>query len=94
MMMMEYPHLPIYNFKNTKTKKVTTEMMSISERDKYLEENPHIVQVPPDAINVADAVRIGVTKPPSDFQKHVLGRIKEKHPLGFVGKGRFQIPRG
>lgn len=86
--------MPIYNFRNKKTKKVFTEMMSISELEKFLEENPHIVQVPPDVINVADAVRIGVTKPPSDFQKHVLGHIKEKHPLGFVGKGRFQIPRG
>jgi hypothetical protein len=69
-------------------------MMSISEREKFLADNPHIVQIPPDSINVADAVRIGVTKPPSDFQKHVLGPIREKHPLGHVGKGRFQIPRG
>ena len=69
-------------------------MMSNSEKEKYLSDNPHIEQIPPDSVNVADAVRIGVTKAPSDFQKHILGRIKEKHPKGNVGKGHFQIPRG
>jgi hypothetical protein len=31
-------------------------------------------------MNIVDPVGIGVTKPPADFQKYVLGRIKEKVP--------------
>ena len=37
---------------------------------------------------IGDPVRIGVTKAPSDFQKYVLGRIKEAHPKGNVERSR------
>jgi len=35
-----------------------------------------------------DPVRLGITKAPADFQKYVLGRIKEAHPLGNVERTR------
>ena len=80
--------MPIYTFRNKKTDETFTDLMSISEKEKYLSENPDIEQVPM-AVNMGDAVRLGVTKPPSDFSKYVLGRIKERHPKGNIGKGRF-----
>lgn len=67
--------MPIYTFRNTKTNEEYTEMMSISSKEKYLQENSHIEQVIT-VPNFADAVSLGVTKPPADFQKHVLGRVK------------------
>ena len=36
--------MPTYTFENTKTGKVYDEYMSISERETYLEQNPHIQQ--------------------------------------------------
>lgn len=55
--------MPTYTFKDTKTKKVWEDMMSISEMEKFLEENPHVQQVPTQ-MNIGDAVRMGITKPP------------------------------
>ena len=37
--------MPTYTFENTKTGKVYDEYMSISERETYLEQNPHIKQL-------------------------------------------------
>ena len=37
--------MPIYTFHNTKTGKVYTEMMSISEMEQYLQKNKHIKQI-------------------------------------------------
>lgn len=68
--------MPIYTFRNKNTSEEYTDMMSISSKEKYLAENPHIEQVIT-VPNFADPVSIGVTQPPADFTKHVLGRIKE-----------------
>jgi putative FmdB family regulatory protein len=40
------------------------------------------------APGIGDPVRLGVTKAPADFQKYVLGRIKEAHPRGNVERSR------
>ena len=37
--------MPTYTFENTKTGKVYDEYMSISDRETYLEQNPHIKQL-------------------------------------------------
>jgi putative FmdB family regulatory protein len=37
---------------------------------------------------LVDAVRIGVKKAPADFQKYVLGRIKDSVPGNVIGKGK------
>jgi hypothetical protein len=68
--------MPFYSFENKKTKKTVTLEMKIAERDQYVKDNPHMVQVLTPPV-IADSVRIGVTKPPADFQKYVLGRVKE-----------------
>jgi uncharacterized protein YnzC (UPF0291/DUF896 family) len=68
--------MPIYSFQNKTTGEEFEEQMSMDELDKYLKKNKHIRQILT-KINVVDPVGIGVTKPPSDFQKYVLGRVKE-----------------
>lgn len=83
----------IYNFYDKKKKRSFTDSMTISEKDKFLKENPHIEQRPPSKMNLGDAIRMGVTKPPSDFQKYVLGRIKARHPLGNVERKAGSIVR-
>lgn len=40
----------------------------------------------------ADPYAIGIQKPPADFQKYVLGRIKDKHPNSQIERRR-SIPR-
>lgn len=71
--------MPIYTFENKKTGEQYDVEMSMSEREIYLTDNPDIFQVL-SSLNIGDPVRLGVTKPSSDFRKHVLGRIKEAHP--------------
>ena len=68
--------MPYYTFQDTTTEEIFVLEMTIAEREQFLKDNPNLYQmvVP---IPVVDPVGIGVTKPPSDFSKYVLGRIKE-----------------
>lgn len=83
--------MPIYTFVNDKTNETFEEMMTIAEMESFLEENKHIRQVIT-KVNITDPMSLGVTRPPSDFQKHVLGKIKKGHPKGSVEK-RWTIPK-
>lgn len=67
--------MPIYTFRNTETNEEFTDMMSMSAKEKYLTENKHIEQVIT-VPNFVDPVTVGAKKPPVDFQKHVLSRVK------------------
>lgn len=85
--------MPIYSFRDTKTGKEFTESMKIAELDAYLEANPNVEQVIT-VPNIVDSVGIGITRPPVDFQKHVLGRVKAKTPGATeVGNKRWDIPK-
>lgn len=66
--------------------------MTIAELDDYKKNNPNMEQVL-STMNIVDPVGIGVKKPPSDFTKHVLGRIKKNNPLGGAIERRWNIPR-
>lgn len=39
-----------------------------------------------------DSVRLGITKPPSEFMTDVLGRIKASVPGNNIGQGKFKMP--
>ena len=71
--------MPIYTFENRITGEQYNAEMSMADRETYLSDNPDVFQVLTN-LNIGDPVRLGVTKPSSDFRKHVLGRIKEAHP--------------
>ena len=47
--------MPTYDFENTETGEVFEEMMSISAREKYLKDNPHIRQLV-SGINIVSGV--------------------------------------
>lgn len=85
--------MPIYTFMNNKTKKEVDISMSMAEHEEYVKNNPHMKQVFRQ-MNVVDPVGIGVTKPPSDFQKHVLGKVKAANPKAdAIASKRWGIPK-
>lgn len=70
--------MPTYSFHDTETEEEFELQMSYEELKEFLADNPKVNQT--FRMNIVDPVGIGVTKPPADFQKYVLGRIKEKVP--------------
>jgi|TARA_A100001388_G_C28534765_1_gene387350 predicted nucleic acid-binding Zn ribbon protein len=68
--------MPTYTFENTKTGKVFDEYMSISDRETYLEQNPHIKQLI-NKINIVSGT--GGIKNDSGWNDN-LQRIAEAHP--------------
>lgn len=81
----------IYSFIDTETEEEFELEMTYDQLKTFLEANPRFNQT--FKMNVVDPIRMGVTKPPQDFQKHVLGRVKEAHPLGNAIERRNTIPR-
>lgn len=66
--------MPVYTFENTETGEEYDLTLKYEEMLKYLEENPKVNQV--FRMNLVDPVGIGISKPPSDFSKYVLGKVK------------------
>ena len=69
--------MPLYEFKNTETGELVEKFMSISAREDYLSQNPHMEAVISGGSAFIDPVRLGVRKPDQGF-KEVLQRIHEK----------------
>tara|TARA_A200000159_G_C7328431_1_gene341943 strand:+ start:111 stop:362 length:252 start_codon:yes stop_codon:yes gene_type:complete len=74
--------MPIYDFKNTETGEIEeNRIMSISQREQYLKDNPHmtthISQAPP----LGDPIKLGVTKTPDSFND-LLKTIKKETSKG------------
>ena len=65
----------IYSFEDTQTNEQFELSMSYDELMLFLEENKQVHQV--FKMTLVDPVGIGVTRPPSDFQKYVLGKVKQ-----------------
>lgn len=85
--------MPTYCFLNNDTGEEFEETMPMAEREAYLQSNPNITQVF-SRLNIGDPVRLGVTKPPADFMKGVIGRMQESIPGNRLrDTGKFQIPK-
>ena len=85
--------MPNYTWLNKETNEEHTNTMTIAERDEYEKNNPHLQQVLRN-FTMVDPISIGVTKPPADFQKYVLGRIKSAVPhADAVASKRWDIPK-
>lgn len=82
--------MPTYNFRNTETGEITEEFMSISAREEYLKNNPHLESYIDSAPMLCDPVRIGVRKMDSGF-KEVLQKIHEKTPKSQLKKSSSQL---
>jgi hypothetical protein len=63
----------IYSFIDTETEEEFELEMTYDQLKAFLESNPRFNQT--FRMNIVDPVGIGVTKPPSDFQKYVLGKV-------------------
>ena len=83
--------MPMYSFEDTETGEEFELEMTYEQLKPFLEKYPNLNQT--FRMNLGDPVRMGVTKPPSDFQKHVLGKVKEAHPLGGAVERRYSIPK-
>jgi hypothetical protein len=67
--------MPKYSFVIKETGEEYEMTLTYDELIQYLEEHPGVNQK--FRMNVVDPVGIGVTKPPSDFSKYILGKVKE-----------------
>lgn len=85
--------MPNYTYKNRKTKKLVELSMTISEMERFEEENSASFERIYSTVNVVDPAGIGVSKPSNDFTKHVLGRIKANHYKSEIGNARWKIPK-
>jgi hypothetical protein len=90
--LMENTDMAIYTFRNKKTGEEVDISMPISEIVDYEKSNPHLERVY-SKMNIVDPVGIGITRPPSDFSKYVLGKVKAANPHTEVGKGRWDIKK-
>jgi len=71
--------MPTYDFENTKTGEVTTEMMSIAELDDFKAKNPHMKQLIT-RVNISSGV-VGVGSMRNDNGwREMQSRIAEAHP--------------
>ena len=70
--------MPRYTFLNTETEEQYDLYLSMSERETYLQENPHVKQLILGAPAIGDSVRLGLRKPDDSF-RDVLKNVKHHH---------------
>ena len=75
--------MPSYTFLNTTTGETFNEIMSISERENFLAQNPHVQQQIVSAPSLGDSIRMGLKKPDDGFRDR-LREIKKAHSRGFT----------
>ena len=76
--------MPKYAFRNTKTGEIFDEMMTISAKEQYLKDNPHIQQMV-SGINIVSGVA-GTSYRQDSGWKDNLSRIAEAHPQSNLAK--------
>ncbi len=77
--------MPTYEFLNSETGEEFERLMSISAREDYLKENPHIVPVisAPTIVSGVSTSNSRQGKVPDGF-KEVLSKVAEAHPTSTV----------
>ena len=70
--------MPTYRFYNKRTKKEHTDLMSISEMEKFIKKK-HIKILPPTTLNIVSSVGNIDSKTDSGW-KEVLSKVSEAHP--------------
>lgn len=71
--------MPVYTFRNKKTGEIWDDMMSISESEKYLSENPDIEKdITGSFPAMHSGIGLGLRKPDEGF-KDVLSNIKKNN---------------
>jgi hypothetical protein len=83
--------MPTYTFKVLETEEIVEFEMKISEYDEFVASHPDLERYHESMLFI-DSVRLGIKKPPEDFQKFVIDRIKEKNPHHRM-ESRWETPR-
>jgi hypothetical protein len=77
--------MPLYDFKDSNTGDVFEKMMSISSKEQYLKENPHIQSYISGMPPLIDPVVLGIRKADNGF-KEVLQKIHSRAPGSDLNK--------
>jgi hypothetical protein len=77
--------MPVYTFEDIETQEQFDLVMSYDELEEFLKNNKQVNQV--FKMNIVDPAGIGVSRPPADFQKYVLGKVKQ---MPGADKGQFE----
>lgn len=85
--------MPTYDFKNKETGEVHEKFMKIADKEQYLLDHPELEQVLLYCPAFGDPIRLGVKKPPSDFQKYIIGGVRDKISGSNISASKFEIPR-
>lgn len=85
--------MPKYSFEDKETHEEFELTMSYDELQDFLKNNPQLNQT--FRMNLVDPMGIGISKPPSDFSKYVLGKVRDSVPGAekAVIEKRWQIPK-
>lgn len=70
--------MPRYTFRHNETNEEFDITMSISERDQYVLNNPHLTQIITGAPSIGDPTRLGLRKPDEGF-RDVLRNVRHHH---------------
>ena len=79
-------------YENIETGEQHDEFLKFSEHEEYLVAHPELRQVF-GKMNVVDPTGIGVTRPPTEFLKNVIGKVKAANPNTTALEKRWNIPR-
>lgn len=71
--------MPTYSFSNKNSSEIFDMFLSITEREDYLKNNPHIEQ-----LISAPAIVSGISKKPDAGFRDILKNIKKKHSQGLT----------
>ena len=69
--------MPTYTFRNVDTGEETEKILTLSERETFLEQNPNMKQCL-SVVSFGDSVRLGITRTDNNFND-VLKNIKSHH---------------
>ena len=76
--------MPTYQFLNTETEELFEDFMSISKKEEFMKNNPHIIQIF-DQLNIVSGVGHLYSKTDNSW-KEVLSKVSEKHPRSELAK--------
>jgi len=74
--------MPTYRFLNKETGEEFEDFMTISKKEKYLSDNPNVIQIF-DSLNIVGGVGSLESKTDNTW-KEVLSKIAEKHPASHL----------
>ena len=81
-----------YTFINKNTGDEEIHEMKISELDDFKANNAHLEQILTVGLGTVDPVLLGRIKPPAEFQREVLGKIKKGAGRETtIGTGRWSV---